>query len=117
MDDLLISLLETLADDVIKQGTLDVEEYPPNTFFTYFNWQNPRDKYYDNKHRSVVYYYQIQFYSKDIKVVDDILVRTIELLESNGFNIEEEPIDSYSDLQNYTCKSFEVNIEKRRIES
>ena len=114
MDDLLISLLETLEYDVIKQGTLDTEEYTPSAFFTYWNWQSPRDAYYDNKNHEAIYYYQIQFYSDDISIVESVLDEAIDLLEANGFELEEEPTDGYSDIQNYTSKTFDVHISKQR---
>lgn len=114
MDDLLIETLETLGYDVIKQGSLDADNEYPEAFFTYFNWDSPRDKYYDNKHKSVTYYYQIQFYSSDVKTIDKTLEEVILLLEQNNFNLDSDPTDGYSDIPNYICKSFEINIEKRR---
>lgn len=114
MDEFLINLLETLGYDVIKQGTLDSEDTPPNAFFTFWNWQAPRDSYYDNKYHKAIYYYQLQFYSNDIFIVDNVVEKAVELLEKNGFELEEEPTDSYSDIPTYTGKTFEVFISKRR---
>lgn len=114
MDELLINLLETLGYDVIKQGTLDSEDTPPNAFFTFWNWQAPRDSYYDNKYHEAIYYYQIQFYSNDILIIDSVVEQAVELLEENGFELEEEPTDDYSDIPTYTGKTFEVHISKRR---
>lgn len=114
MDEKLISILEQLGFDVIKQGTLDANEDIPQAYFTFWNWQSTRDNHYDNKHRVVIYYYQIQFFSDDVAIVDETVARAVELLESNGFNLEDEPTDGYSDIPNYTGKSFEINIEVRR---
>lgn len=114
MEDLLISLLETLGYNVIKQGTLDVSEETPNAFFTYWNTSSPRTSHYDNKFHEVIYYYQIQFYSNDISIIDSTVEQAIELLENNGFELEDDPTDGYSDEPSYTSKTFDVNIKKRR---
>ena len=102
MDELLIETLKKVGYEVIKQGTIEVDEECPRAFFTYWNWDSPRYEYYDNKHHSVTYYYQIQFFSDDIKIVDVAMNKAVELLENNGFNIDEEPTDTYSDIPNYT---------------
>lgn len=112
MEDLLIELLESLGFDVIKQGTLEQETETPNAFFTYWNWDSPRTVHYDNSHYQVDYYYQLQFYSNDVKIVDETLNKAIELLENNGFELESEPIDGYSDLPTYISKSLDVHIKK-----
>lgn len=114
MDDLLIEILEKVGYEVIKQGTIEADEECPRSFFTYWNWDSPRNEHYDNKYHSVTYYYQIQFFSDDIKIVDVAMNKAVELLENNGFNIDEEPTDTYSDIPNYTGKYLEANIEKRR---
>lgn len=114
MDELLIEILEKVGYEVIKQGTIEANEECPRAFFTYWNWESPRDEYYDNRHHSIIYYYQIQFFSDDIKIVDVAMNKAVELLENNGFNIDEEPTDTYSDIPNHTGKYLEANIEKRR---
>lgn len=113
MTNYLIELLETLGFDVIQQGTLDQEEECPTSYFTIYNWDNPRTTYYNNKHRAVEYNYQIQFYSQDFKMVDEIVDKAVQLLEENGFLIDEEPTDDYSDRKDYIAKSFDVTYEKR----
>ena len=115
MDEKLISILETLGYDVILQGSLDSEEEYPSSFFTYWNWENPREQYYDNKHKSVASSFQIQFYTTDMKILDSVVNQAVQLLEENDFMLDEEPINNYSDIPNYKSKTFDVIIEQRRI--
>lgn len=112
MENKLVSILEGLeleqGFDVILQGTLDPEEGYPDNFFTYWNWETPRDGYYNNKHSKVYWGFQIIAYSTDRSFLNEMLKKAIEKLEENNFIINSDGEDVASNLQSHTGKMIEV---------
>lgn len=111
----ILSNLELEQDiDVILQGSLDsVNDYPDN-FFTYWNWETPREGYYDNKHSKVHWGYQISAYSTDRKFLLEMMEQAIKKLEDNNFIIDSEGEDIACESKNHTGKMIEILfIEKK----
>lgn len=118
MENKLVSILEGLeleqGFDVILQGTLDPNDGFPDNFFSYWNWETPRESYYDNKHTSVRWGYQINVYSTDRKFLNEMTKKAIEELEKNNFDIDSDGEDIASNIKSHTGKMFEVYfIEKK----
>ena len=115
MENKLVSILEGIEleqdFDVILQGTLDPEDGYPENFYTYWNWETPRDGFYDNRHSKVYWGFQIIAYSTDRNFLLKMTKKAIEELEKNNFIIDSDGgEDIASNLQSHTGKMFEVSI-------
>lgn len=118
MENKLVTLLEGLEleqdFDVILQGTIDPEDGYPDNFFSYWNWETPRDGFYNNKHTKVHWAFQIIAYSTDRNFLIEMTNKAIEELEKNEFIIDSDGEDIASNLQSHTGKMIEVYfIEKK----
>lgn len=118
MENKLVSVLEELElsqeFDVILQGTIDPEDGYPDNFFSYWNWETPRDGYYDNRHTKVLWGFQIVAYSTDRNFLIEMTKKAIEKLEENKFIIDSDGEDISSNLKSHTGKMIEVYfIEKK----
>lgn len=119
MENKLYEILSNLELDqeynVILQGSLDDEEEFPNNFFTYWNWDNARDGFYDNKHTRNLMGYQIDAYSTDRQFLNEMMEKAIEALETNGFIIDDDAVD-VSCQKGYTAKMIDVYFIKKKEE-
>jgi len=118
MENKLVSILEGLEleqdFDVVLQGTLDPEDGYPDNFFSYWNWETPRDGYYNNKHTKVYWGFQIIAYSSDRNFLNKMTKRAIEELEKNEFITDSDGEDIASNIKSHTGKMIEVYfIEKK----
>lgn len=108
MESKLVEILEKLQFDVILQGTLDSTADYPDSFFSYWNLETPRESFYDNRHSRITWVYQIVAYSNDRATLLDMTTKAIETLEENGFIIDGESTDIASDLKSHTGKIIEA---------
>ena len=120
MENKLVEILENInldfEFDVKLQGTLDIEEECPESYFTYWCWDNARSKYYDNKHNVNYIGYQIIAYSTDRATVIEMITRAVEELEKNGFDLEDDPVDYHTSRERYTAKMIDIYYTKKREE-
>lgn len=101
--------------DVILQGSLDAADVFPNNYFTYWNWDNARDSFYDNKHTRNLMGYQINAYSTDRTFLSEMMDKAIVALEANGFIIDDDVVDTTCQ-KGYTAKMIDVYFIKKKEE-
>ncbi|MCI8518669.1 MAG: hypothetical protein HFJ51_00600 [Clostridia bacterium] len=110
MEELLVQLIETLGYPIIKQGTIGIDEEYPESFFTFWNNETLGNTFYDNKENSVIWYFDLNFYSSNPELVYKELMRAKELLNQHGFIIYGKGHDVKSDEITYTGRGIDVKI-------
>lgn len=113
MTDYIYKLLSKIYP-VYRQGSMsDMDEYPVS-FFTYWNNGSTLDSFYDNKEKLIIWSYDINFYTKEIENIDNILNKVVDILKKeNRIVIEEYIHDLVSDDNNYIGKGLTINILER----
>ena len=106
MKSALIELLETLGYPVFLQGSLnDAESYPDN-FFTFWNFDNPEQSFYDNNANRCLWGFWIYFYSISPKLVERETEAARQLLKQNGYIVQGKPNDIKVDKPTHTGAFF-----------
>ncbi|MDU6199677.1 MAG: hypothetical protein E6611_13165 [Intestinibacter bartlettii] len=107
MREKLINLLESFGYPVHLQGSLlSVDDYP-DSFFTFWNFQNDGDLFYDNESHASDFGYWIYFYSSDPELIEDKINEVKSVLKKNKF-IVQGPIDARSDIKSHTGKMLTI---------
>lgn len=107
MEDKLIELLEAYGYPVRRQGSIAEQEEYPDAFFTFWNNTN-ETSYYDNKPCKDVYFFDVNFYSKDPGICYQVMEQAAEGLREQGFIIPGKPYDVASDEPTHIGKGMEV---------
>lgn len=102
MEDRLIELLSTFGYPVIRQGTLTEDETYPDDFFTFWNNDSSDSSHYDNEVASMIYNYDVNFYSNSPNNTYNKLREAINLLKREGFIISGDGYDLVSDEDTHT---------------
>ncbi len=103
----LINLLESFGYPVHLQGSLlSVDDYP-DSFFTFWNFQNDGDLFYDNESYASDFGYWIYFYSSDPELIENKINEVKAVLKKNKF-IVQGPIDARSDIKSHTGKMLTI---------
>lgn len=110
MEDLLISLIESLGYPIFRQGTLGVDEPYPQSFFTFWNNYADGNEFYDNKENSIIWDFDLNFYSSDPSLVMTELMKAKELLIQNKFIVHGKGHDVRSDEVTHTGRGIDVKI-------
>ena len=97
MEDLLISLLETLKYPIYRQGSLEEKEAYPATFITFWNRSEEGVSFYDNADYLIAHTFEVNVYSSDPTTAYTVQDSARDLLKSNGFTITERGYDVSSD--------------------
>ena len=108
MEDLLISVLETLGYPVRKQGSLLPDEPYPNHFFTFWNDSADGVSFYSNDERAILWSYSLNFYSTDPVLVNTKLVEAKRLLRSAGWIVSGAGYDVPSDEATHTGRGISL---------
>lgn len=87
MEDLLINTLSALGYPVILQGSLLPDEPYPDNFFTFWNRSSYGSSYYDDEEKTIIYVYDVNFYSNNPENVYTGLRAGIAALKNAGFII------------------------------
>lgn len=98
----LIKLLETFGFPVFQQGSMNDDDDYPSSFFTFWNFESPEDKYYDNEAVRAVWGFWVYFYSDDPALIDVKLEEARKLLKQNGWIINGKGEDANSDEKTHT---------------
>ena len=107
MREKLINLLESFGYPVHLQGSLlSVDDYP-DSFFTFWNFQNDGDLFYDNESYASDFGYWIYFYSSDPELIENKINEVKAVLKKNKF-IVQAPIDARSDIKSHTGKMLTI---------
>lgn len=108
MEDLLIEVLSSFGYDVVLQGSMAQEEEYPDQFFTWWDNGSVDASHYDNKNSSVVFDYDVNFYSTDAAEVYSKLMEAKKLLKEKGFIISGSGHSVMSDEQTHTGRGMNV---------
>jgi hypothetical protein len=108
MEDILISLLESLCDKVIRQGSLSPEDEYPDTFMTFWNSGEVEHSAYDNGTKIVEYSFMVNAYSTDPEVTYSLMDQARDLLKDNGWIITSRGYDAVSDEITHTGRGITV---------
>lgn len=113
MEDLLISTLETFGFPVMLQGALLPNEPYPANFFTFWNKDSIDGTHYDNAAASVLYEYEVNFYSNNPANVYDVLRAAIAKLRAAGFVISGDGYSVASDEPTHDGRGVDVEYLRR----
>lgn len=108
MKDLLIETVSALGYPVCQQGSLGPDEDYPESFFTFWNNSADGDSFYDNDEHSVVWDFDLNFYSSDPALVNSELLRAKRLLKKAGFIVTGKGYDVASDEETHTGRGIRV---------
>lgn len=108
MEDLLISVLETLGYPVKLQGSLLPDEPYPNSFFTFWNDSADGQSFYSNTEGAITWAYSVNFYSVDPLLVNTKLLEAKTLLKESGFTVTGAGYDVMSDEITHTGRGITV---------
>ena len=115
MTDLLIKTLESInnnsfKDLVFRQGSAPAEY--PDSFFTFFNFENPLSSHYDNDATRTNWGYVIYFYSNfkenGVSFLDDTFNLALAALKAAGFILTNRGEDIASDEPSHLGKYTEI---------
>lgn len=108
MEDLLISVLETLGYPVRLQGSLLDDEPYPDSFFTFWNDSADGSGFYSNDETSILWSYSVNFYSNDPLLVNSKLMEAKRLLKASGFIVTGAGYSVMSDEVTHTGRGIEA---------
>lgn len=92
----LIELLKTLGHKVMLQGSLNTDATYPDTFFTFWNFEKSRMRFYNNQPLDRVWGFWVYLYSDDPETLENTMDAAIKLLRNNGFIVDGDAIDADS---------------------
>lgn len=110
MKDLLIKTLETFGYPIFQQGSLNIDELYPETFFTFWNNVTDENSHYNNKPNNYVWNFDLNVYSSDPNKVDVLLIKAKEKLIKEGFIVGGKGYDVASDEPTHTGRGINVQI-------
>lgn len=108
MEDKLIEILESFGYPVFLQGSLAENEPYPDNFFTFWNNDSESDSFYDNDENSIVYDYDVNFYSIDAAAVYDVLRQAKKALKKAGFIVSGDGYTVGSDESTHDGRGINV---------
>lgn len=93
------------------QGTLNPESDYPESFFTFWNFDTPETRIYNNKAHAGIWGFWIFFYSNDPETVERESNAVIELLKKeNDIILEGKGSDAKSDAPTHTGRMLTCYI-------
>lgn len=110
MQDLLIKTLENFEYPIFRQGSLNVDEPYPETFFTFWNNNTNDNSHYDNKTNNYIWDFDLNVYSTDPEKVNYLLIEAKEKLIKKGFIVSGKGYDVASDEITHTGRGINVKI-------
>ncbi|MDE5763747.1 MAG: hypothetical protein K2I00_02130 [Ruminococcus sp.] len=108
MKDLLISVLEQSGYPVFQQGSLGKDEKYPDSFFTFWNNETYGDDFYDNEENFTVWDFDLNFYSTNPVLVDEMLIKASKKLKESGFIVRGKGHDVASDEITHTGRGIKI---------
>ena len=113
MEDLLIQTLSSFGYPVMLQGSLLPNEPYPDNFFTFWNNDSSDGTHYDNAAASVLYSYEVNFYSNNPANVYEVLRDAITRLRNAGFVISGDGYSVASDEPTHDGRGVDVEYLRR----
>ena len=114
MEDLIISTLTAFALPIFRQGSLAENAPYPDHFFTFWNNSADGDSFYDNSENSIVWNYDLNFYSIDPNEVSSKLIEAKALLKKAGFIVTGAGHDIASDEPTHTGRGMNILYFQKR---
>ena len=108
MEDLLIEVLSSFGYPVRLQGSLAEDEKYPDNFFTFWNNDSDSQSFYDNDESTIVYDYDVNFYSNNPEAVYTKLREAKKLLKQNGFIVSGDGHSVASDEPTHDGRGINV---------
>lgn len=112
MEDLLIEVLSQFGYPIILQGSLLANKPYPDHFFTFWNNSSDSKSFYDNDENSIVYDYDVNFYSINQEWVYSKLRETKAALKKAGFIISGDGYSVMSDESTHDGRGMNVKYLK-----
>lgn len=106
----LIELLETFGFPVFLQGSLNSVDDYPDSFFTFWNFDNPESEFYDDHAGRCIWGFWVYFYSTDPLNVEQIAEQARQLLRANGWIVGGKPADISVNKPTHTGAMFTTYI-------
>ncbi len=110
MKNLLIDTLKPLGFPIKKQGALNENEPYPESFFTFWNNDSFDSGFYDNKEHKTEWNFDLNFYSIDPELVEEMIIKAKEKLKEAGFIVSGKGHDVASDEPAHTGRGINVLI-------
>lgn len=116
MEDELINILSEFGYGVFLQGSLTKDEPYPNDFFTFWNVSSDSTSHYDNEETSIIYEYDVNFYSIDPERVYTVLRELKKILKDNKFIVSGDGHSVVSDEKTHTGRGYTIHYRKEQAE-
>lgn len=102
----LIELLESFGYPVFLQGSINSVNDYPDSFFTFWNFDNPEAAFYDDDAHRCAWGFWIYFYSVDPKAVEEMPENARQLLKQNNWILQGKATDIPVDRPTHTGAFF-----------
>lgn len=102
----LVTLLESLGYPVFLQGSLNIDDQYPESFFTFWNFSTPESAFYDDAANRAVWGFWIYFYSVDPLLVEQMPENARKLLKQNDWILAGKANDISVDRPTHTGAFF-----------
>ena len=114
---LMIDTLEENFKDypIMLQGSMGLEEEYPDSFFTFFNNDTMDTAFFDNQETMTVWDFDLNFYSIDPDLVNDVLIQAKKVLKAEGFIIDGKGYDVLSDEPTHTGRGMNILFIEREV--
>lgn len=112
MEDLLIEVLGQFGYPIMLQGSLLANKPYPDHFFTFWNNLSDSESFYDNDENSIVYDYDVNFYSINQEWVYSKLREVKAALKKAGFIISGDGYSVMSDESTHDGRGMNVKYLK-----
>ena len=106
MKQTLIELLSGLGYPVFLQGSLNPSDPYPDSFFTFWNFNNDDTAFYDNDTHTEVWGFWVYFYSINPALVEGVSEQARQILKNNGFILQGKATDISVDRPTHTGAMF-----------
>lgn len=104
----LLEILDDFGYPVFLQGSLSEPGAYPDSFFTFWNFENPEGEHYDNSANVCVWGFWVFFYSTDPELVESVPEAARQALRAQRFLSGEKPADVRVDVPTHTGAMFTV---------
>ena len=95
------AVFDVMGLEYSRQGSYSDESEYPESFFTFWNFETPEDRFYDNHPNCAIWYWNVYYYTKRPETLYSTMDHFMELARAEGFIIEGRARDIASDRPDY----------------
>lgn len=106
MKDELIQILESFGYDVSLQGSYAENQKYPSSFFTFWNGSTEDSSHFNNKAAATVWEFDVNFYSVDPVLVEEMILRVKQALIDAGWIVNGKGYDLPVDEPTHTGRGI-----------